>query len=265
MYDSFNRGISYLRVSVTDKCNLRCTYCMPEEGIPKRGHSDMMTFESLTEIVKAAVGLGITKVRLTGGEPLVKKGIVELTAMLRSVEGLNLLCMTTNGTLLKAFARDLRRAGLDSINVSLDTMDAGRYSRLTRGGLIDDVLEGIFAAKAEGFPVKINTVVLPDTHPDELERVKAFCSGNNLAHQLIRGFSLTEEKLTNVDYHRPGACGDCNRIRLLSDGILKPCLHSDVEIPVDMTNPRESLIQAVLAKPLSGSVCQARTMMEIGG
>ena len=111
MYDSFNRRIDYLRISVTDKCNLRCRYCMPEEGVPIRRHEEFLSFEQITAVVRAAVRLGVTKVRLTGGEPLVKRGIVELVGMLRGVEGLQQLAMTTNGTLLTRYAGALKAAG----------------------------------------------------------------------------------------------------------------------------------------------------------
>ena len=134
MYDSYNREITYLRISVTDKCNLRCRYCMPEEGVPVRRHEEFLSFEEITAVVRAAVKLGVTKVRLTGGEPLVKRGIVDLVRMVRSVEGLRHLAMTTNGTLLARFAGELKAAGLDSVNVSLDTLDPERYRHLTRGG-----------------------------------------------------------------------------------------------------------------------------------
>jgi cyclic pyranopterin phosphate synthase len=265
MYDSFNRRIDYLRISVTDKCNLRCRYCMPEEGVPVRRHQDFLSFEQITAVVRAAVGLGVTKARLTGGEPLVKRGIVELVGMLRGVEGLQALAMTTNGTLLNRYAGALRAAGLDSLNVSLDTLDPERYRRLTRGGEIRRVLAGIDAAVAEQFPVKINMVVLGDTPEPEIGEMRRFCSVRGLTLQLINHYVLAGEKTDDYRYDRPPRCEECNRIRLLADGTLKPCLHSDEEIPIDLKDIEGSLRTTIARKPQRGSVCTRRSMMEIGG
>ena len=265
MYDSYNRRIDYLRISVTDKCNLRCRYCMPEEGVPERRHEDFLSFEQITEVVRAAVRLGVIKVRLTGGEPLVKRGIVDLVRMIRSVEGLEHLAMTTNGTLLVRHAAGLKAAGLDSLNISLDTLDAERYRYLTRGGEIGQVLEGIGAALAEGFPVKINMVVLEDTAEGEIERLRRFCSRRGLKLQLINHFALNAEKRDSYHYDRPPRCQECNRIRLLADGSLKPCLHSDEEIPIDLNDIEGSLRRTVARKPARGLACTGRNMVEIGG
>jgi cyclic pyranopterin phosphate synthase len=265
MYDSFNRRIDYLRISVTDKCNLRCRYCMPEEGVPIRRHEEFLSFEQITAVVRAAVRLGVTKVRLTGGEPLVKRGIVELVGMLRGVEGLQQLAMTTNGTLLTRYAGALKAAGLDSLNISLDTLDPERYHRITRVGDIRRVLAGIEAAVAEQFPVKINMVVLEDTAEPEIGRMRRFCSERGLTLQLINHYTLAAEKVDDYRYDRPPRCEECNRIRLLADGTLKPCLHSDVEIPIDLNDIEGSLRRTVARKPQRGSVCTGRSMMEIGG
>ena len=265
MYDSYNRRITYLRISVTDKCNLRCRYCMPEEGVPIRRHEEYLSFEQITAVVRSAARLGVTKVRLTGGEPLVKRGIVELVAMIRSVEGLHQLAMSTNGTLLTRYAGPLKAAGLDSLNISLDTLDPERYRRITRVGDIRQVLAGIDAAVAEGFPVKINTVVLEDTSESEIEQMRRFCSGKGLKLQLINHYDLSAEKSDDYRYDRPPRCEECNRIRLLADGLLKPCLHSDQEIPVDFEDIEGSLLETVARKPERGTACTVRGMMEIGG
>ena len=265
MYDSYNRRIDYLRISVTDKCNLRCRYCMPEEGVPVRGHGEFLSFEQISAVVRAAVGLGVTKVRLTGGEPLVKRGIVDLVGMLHGIAGLRHLAMTTNGTLLTRYAGDLKAAGLDSLNISLDTLDPQRYRRLTRGGEIRSVLAGIDAAAVHRFPVKINTVVLEDTSEQEIEGLRRFCSERGLKLQLINHYDLAAEKRDDYRYDRPPRCEECNRIRLLADGTLKPCLHSDQEIPVDMNDIEGSLLETVARKPARGQACTVRNMMEIGG
>jgi cyclic pyranopterin phosphate synthase len=265
MFDSFEREINYLRISVTDKCNLRCRYCMPEEGVPVRGHEEFLSFETLAEVVRAGVRLGLTKVRLTGGEPLVKRGIVDLVRLLRPIEGLQHLAMTTNGTLLPRYARALREAGLDSLNISLDTLDPARYRELTRGGEITDVLEGIEAARQAGFPLKINTVVLEDTAPEEIQAMRDFCATKGLTLQLINHFDLNREKQDDYRFDRPPRCAACNKIRLLADGHLKPCLHSEEEIPLDPQDIEGSLRKTIARKPRRGSARAGRSMMEIGG
>ena len=167
--DALGRSIDYLRVSVTDRCNLRCRYCMPPEGVPARPHDEILRFEEITRIVRAAAGLGVSKVRLTGGEPLVRKGIVSLVGMLRGIPGLGELAMTTNATLLERFAADLAAAGLDRVNVSLDTLDPARYAEITRGGALADALRGLEAAERAGLtPIKLNAVVQRGFNDDEV-------------------------------------------------------------------------------------------------
>ncbi|MGA2478585.1 MAG: radical SAM protein [Spirochaetia bacterium] len=265
MLDRFDRPITYLRISVTDKCNLRCTYCMPSEGVPARSHGDFLTLEQMAEASRAAVGLGIRKIRLTGGEPLVKRGIVDLVRMIAAIDGLEHLAMTTNGTLLADKAPALKEAGLDSINVSLDTLDPERYRALTRGGNIGDAQEGIRAAVAAGFPVKINMVVLEDTSPAEIALMREHCSRLGARLQLINHYELGSEKGEQYAFDRPPSCGACNRIRLMADGMLKPCLHSDEEVRLDFSRLTESLREAILAKPRRGGLCTNRAMMQIGG
>jgi len=265
MLDKFNREITYLRLSVTDKCNLRCFYCMPEEGIPRKRHSDFLSLEAMAEVVSEAAGLGIRKVRLTGGEPLIKRGIVDLIAMIKGVDGLEHLAMTTNGTLLEQYAADLKQAGLDSLNISLDTLDELKYRTISRGGDIRQVLRGIEAARAAGFPLKINMVVFKDTRPDERARMGRFCREKNIKLQMINHFSLGKRNHGDYRFDRPPDCSACNRIRLLADGHLKPCLHSDEEIKVDFKDIKGSLIRAVNGKPEKGLHCSKRHMIEIGG
>lgn len=169
MKDSFGRSIDYLRLSVTDLCNYRCTYCMPEEGVCKRAHRDILSLEELEEIAAAAVQLGIRKVRLTGGEPLVRRGIVELCHRLRAISGLEELCITTNGSLLPEFALGLRQAGVDRLNISLDTLRPERFSQITRLGTLDDVYRGIRAAEDAGFTnLKLDVVLIGGINDDEI-------------------------------------------------------------------------------------------------
>jgi cyclic pyranopterin phosphate synthase len=168
-FDAHSRPINYLRISVTDRCNLRCVYCMPPEGVPWRPHEQILRHEEIETIVRAAAELGISKVRLTGGEPLVRLGIVDLVQMLARVPGVDDLTMTTNGVLLSRDAEALARAGLRRVNVSLDTLRAQRFQRITRLGQIEDVLAGIEAAHQAGLePVKINTVVIRGMNEDEV-------------------------------------------------------------------------------------------------
>ena len=266
MLDKFNREITYLRISVTDKCNLRCTYCMPAEGIPLKTHEEIMSFEAIVKTAEAAVKKGISKIRLTGGEPTVRKGIVELVRMLHLVEGIKHLAMTTNGVLLDSMAAPLRKAGLDSVNISLDTLDPEKYSRITRIGDISYVLQGIEAARAAGFEkIKINMVVMNDTEDSEIAALKEFCFSKGLILQLINHYELSQEKRNAYTYDRPPKCSACNRIRLTADGFLKPCLHSNQEIPLNSNNLEGSITQAILDKPENGAVCTNRSMIEIGG
>jgi len=167
--DGFGRPINYLRVSVTDRCNLRCIYCMPAAGVQQREMSEILTFEEIETVVRTAAELSISKIRLTGGEPLVRLGIVDLVAMLAQVPGIDDLSMTTNGTLLADKAEALAIAGLNRVNVSLDTLKPDRFHYITRRGKLDDVLQGIEAAKIAGLkPVKINMVVVRGVNEDEV-------------------------------------------------------------------------------------------------
>ena len=172
MLDGEGRLIEYLRLSVTDRCNCRCTYCMPAGGVPMLGHRDILSFEELTEVVAACAQLGVRKVRLTGGEPLVRRGLPELVRMIRAVPGVEELAMTTNATLLAPVAAELHRAGLDRLNVSLDTLDAARYAELTRSGSLEDALAGLAAARDAGFShTKVNCVLMGGVNDADVPRL----------------------------------------------------------------------------------------------
>jgi cyclic pyranopterin phosphate synthase len=167
--DNFNRPISYLRISITDRCNLRCVYCMPPEGVSWRLHHEILRYEEIKLIVRAAASLGISKVRLTGGEPLVRLGFVEFVRMLARIPGIDDLAMTTNGTLLAQYAAELAQAGLKRVNVSLDTLQHERFRQITRRGDLATVFEGIYAAREAGLvPLKLNTVVVRGLNDDEV-------------------------------------------------------------------------------------------------
>jgi GTP 3',8-cyclase len=167
--DSFQRPINYLRISVTDRCNLRCVYCMPEAGVELMSHYDILSYEEIYTVVKAAAELGINKVRLTGGEPLVRAGISDLVSLLDSIETIDDIALTTNGILLAQHAAELKEAGLRRVNISLDTLKPERFRQITRCGTLANTLEGIEAAQTTGLtPVKINMVVMAGVNDDEL-------------------------------------------------------------------------------------------------
>ena len=316
MLDRYQRKISYLRLSVTDLCNLRCRYCMPEEGIEKRPHREILSFEELTEIVGAAVELGVRKVRITGGEPLVRKGIVDLCARLRGIPGLEELAITTNGILLRELAGPLKAAGVDRVNISLDTLDPEKYRYLTRCGELEQALDGIEAAYEAGLtPIKINAVLMGGFNDDEIASLVELTRERDLQVRFIElmpigpgaafkpeAFLSCGEVLKRVPelepagtsgvsrvYRLPGGagtvglitpishefCSECDRIRVTSDGKLKPCLHSREEIPLRGLHGdelRETILYGVRQKPESHDILQpgvrsagGRTMNAIGG
>jgi cyclic pyranopterin phosphate synthase len=274
--DDFQREIDYLRLSITDRCNLRCVYCMPPDGIVPSMHKEILRYEEIIRIVGIGAGLGVKKVRLTGGEPLTRKNVSFLISSLKKIPGIEDLSMTTNGTLLEKCAQELADAGLDRVNISLDSFNADRYREITRGGSLDAVLRGISAAEKAGLrPVKINMVPIRGVNDDEVADfarltltseyhvrfIEFMPSGDNdywnperyisteelkkimesvgpLAPVHIRKngpsryFSLQGAKgvvgfISAVTHH---FCADCNRLRLTSDGKLRPCLFSETEI-----------------------------------
>ncbi len=169
LLDSFNRRINYLRISLTDRCNPRCIYCMPEQGIPKLAHEEILTYEELLRLARISVGLGIEKIRLTGGEPLVRKNIGGLIKALWEIPGIRDISLTTNGILLAENARSLWEAGIKRINISLDTLNAGKFTEITRFDFFSQVWEGIQEAERIGFsPIKINVVALKGINDDEI-------------------------------------------------------------------------------------------------
>jgi cyclic pyranopterin phosphate synthase len=167
--DSFQRPINYLRISVTDRCNLRCIYCMPEEGVTLMSHSAVLSYEEIFRVVAAAAELGINKVRLTGGEPLVRIGVSELVRLIAGIKEINDISLTTNGILLPKYAAELKEAGLNRVNISLDTLKPEKFRQITRCGELSDTLAGIDAAHRAGLePVKINMVVMAGVNDDEI-------------------------------------------------------------------------------------------------
>lgn len=169
MLDRYGRVINYLRISVTDRCNLRCCYCMPE-GVQDVGMKNILTFEEIWEIVRTGVSLGITHIRITGGEPLVRKGCVNLIRGIREIPGVETITMTTNGVLLGNYAKQLKEAGVDGVNISLDTLDPEEFYKITGKRELQEVLAGIRAAKTAGLPLKLNAVNRKELDPIPLVR-----------------------------------------------------------------------------------------------
>ncbi|WP_417136587.1 GTP 3',8-cyclase MoaA [Phascolarctobacterium succinatutens] len=269
MYDQYNRKIDYLRISLTDRCNLHCHYCQPEvsEHVP---HNEILRYEELLRICRAALQLGISKFKITGGEPLLRKGCSDFIASLKQTEGVEQVTLTTNGTLLSNQLPALIAAGVDSINVSLDTLDAAYYTELT-GGSLDSVLQALQELHVAGIPFKLNCVPLAGNGPADImqliklanqyqaplrfiELMPLDCNANlqGLSGSEIRSLLEQEGLQLQPDAQRYGNgpasywrisgynmpvgfieplhnkfCAVCNRVRLTSVGMLKPCLYSD--------------------------------------
>ena len=204
MNDPFGRAITYLRVSVTDRCDLRCVYCMAEDMsfLPK---AEILSLEELDRLCGAFIRTGVTKIRITGGEPLVRRDVMTLFRALgaRLGQGLDELTVTTNGTLLPKYAEDLARAGVRRINVSLDTLDPARFTAITRWGKIDKTLDGVFAAKQAGLAIKINAVALKGTNEDEFDRILAWCGEHGFDLCLIETMPLGDIGGDRTDQYLP--------------------------------------------------------------
>lgn len=187
MQDSFQRKIEYVRISLTDRCNLRCRYCMPEEGIIKNSHEQMLTFEELERVIRLLTKLGIKKVRLTGGEPLVRKGIISFISRLKAIPEIETLAITTNGVLLKNMAQDLLQAGISQVNISLDTLREDRFLQLTRRPMLKQVLEGIDAIEAAGCKdIKINCVPISGINEEDIANLAAFAKNRPIKVRYIQ-------------------------------------------------------------------------------
>ena len=317
MIDRLGRSITYLRISLTDKCNLRCRYCMPEEGVCRRAHHEMMNEDEVVTAVEVAASLGIRKIRLTGGEPLVKKNIVSICRRVAAVEGIEEVCLTTNGLLLPQLGKELRQAGVNRVNLSLDTLDPEKYAYITRIGKLEQFRAGLEAALEAGFDkVKINAVLIGGFNDDEIkplaeltkkypvdmrfiEMMPMYDSGDFKEASFIP-YTKVLEKLPEAEamppdggvaklYRLPGAlgniglispinahfCAECNRIRLTSDGKLKPCLHSGDEYSLkglDYEGMRAMMESVIWNKPEWHGDLDAihrsragRNMNEIGG
>lgn len=194
MRDKLGRNINYLRLSITDRCNLRCCYCMPPEGIPACDHAEVLRYEDLLSIAEAAVDLGIEKVRITGGEPLVRKGVVDFLDRLGRIPGLTEMTLTTNGLLLEEVACDLKSAGVERLNVSLDSLKADTYQKITRGGNLSQVLGGLDAAEKAGLRLKLNMVVMRGINDYEVEDFAALSLNRPWSVRFIEYMPTIREK-----------------------------------------------------------------------
>lgn len=270
MEDRYGRKIEYMRVSVTDRCNLRCKYCMPENGISCVSHTDILTYDEIERICRIGAGMGISKIKLTGGEPLVRKNLSALVGMLKKIPGIQQVTVTTNGILLKEQIDGIVSAGIDAINISMDTLDPEGYREVTRGGQIKDVLSGLDAACSfPGLRVKVNCVPLKESVDDEYVRMAGLARERDISVRFIELMPIglgkkfhgrTGEEILGILKKTYGVpkpykgklgngpavyvqfpgfrgkigfisavshqfCHTCNRIRLTSEGMLKPCLH----------------------------------------
>ena len=193
MNDNFGRRIKYLRLSVTDLCQLRCVYCMPERGVEKLEHGGILSVEECVEMARACAELGVTKVRLTGGEPLVRRGIIDICRGIAEIPEIEELCLTTNALLLEKYAQQLRGAGVTRLNISLDTLDAEKYRRVTRVGSLDDVFRGLDAADDAGFEkTKINCVLMGGINDDEIADMVALTKNRDIQVRFIELMPIGE-------------------------------------------------------------------------
>jgi cyclic pyranopterin phosphate synthase len=239
---------------------------MPAEGIEWIDHSRILSFEEITEVVRVAVSMGIEKIRLTGGEPLVRKGITDLVAMIARVPGVKDLALTTNGQQLEKYAVGLAKAGLQRVNVSLDTLDAEKYEHLTRGGKIQKVFQGLEAAKNAGLlPIKINCVINELTTENDKSGLRAFCTTNNYQLRFIRQMSLENGSFYPVEGGEGGQCSICNRIRLTATGEVKPCLFSNHGYNIREFGSENALLMAIGNKPGVGERNKINQFYNIGG
>jgi len=239
---------------------------MPEEGIKLIGHNEILRFEEIIEFTKIAVNKGIDKIRITGGEPLVRKGVVSFIKELSQIKGILDLSMTTNGILLEEFAQPLKEAGLHRVNISLDTLDENKFNELTRGGDIHKVFRGIEAAKNYGLlPIKINCVIDESSEEPDAVAVKAFCEKQNIDVRFIHRMNLSKGHFTVVEGGTGGNCAMCNKLRLSSNGKLRPCLFDDISIDIREHGYDKAIEMALELKPECGTASSQNKFNEIGG
>jgi cyclic pyranopterin phosphate synthase len=239
---------------------------MPENGIKPLRHEDILSFEEIVSFTEIAVENGIDKIRLTGGEPLVRKNIVHLIQLLANIHGIKDLSLTTNGILLKEFAKPLKDAGLKRVNISLDTVDPDKYKEITRVGDLHRVMQGISAAEMAGLqPIKINCVVNKSSDEADALGVKAFCQSRKCDVRFIHQMNLETGEYAPVEGGTGGNCKLCNKLRLSSDGKLRPCLFDDLSFNVRALGAEKAIQMAIEAKPEFGTKSVQNKFNVIGG
>jgi len=239
---------------------------MPKSGAKLIDARELLTFEEIFQVTKKAVELGVTKVRLTGGEPLVRKNIITLIKMLADINGINDFAMTTNGTLLTNLAKPLKDAGLHRLNISIDTMNPQKYSTITRHGHLNDVIKGIEAAQIAGFKkIKINTVIDKSTDEADARSVATFAKKMGFEIRYIRKMDLAKGKFWKIKGGKGGNCNSCNRLRLSSNGFIRPCLFSDLSYNVRDLGANNAISMAVQNKPEKGHLSHTTTFYGLGG
>jgi len=238
---------------------------MPGNGIKLIPHEQILRYEEIIDFVKIAVNYGINKIRLTGGEPLVRKGIVSFIHMLSEIKEIKDLALTTNGFYLEEMAHELKQAGIHRINVSIDSLNPDKFKEITRGGNVEKVVRGILKAKEVGFhPIKINIVNLHDSQQD-IENVTAFAKQHGFEVRLIQLMILEKGLFSKVEGGDGGNCSQCNRLRLTSDGYLMPCLFNDIKFSIRKHGYEQALLLAVRHKPQLGLSNHTRHFCNIGG
>lgn len=239
---------------------------MPEEGIEMMKHEDILSFEEIVNVVKKGVEEGINKIRLTGGEPLVRKGIVDLVRQIAAIDGVIDLGMTTNGILLDQFADDLAKAGLNRVNISLDTTSPEKFKSITRGGDIEKVYSGIRAARKAGLtPIKINCVIYKNHFEEDAQSVAKFCEEEGLEIRYIHVMNLQSGEFSVVEGGEGGDCKSCNRLRLTANGEIRPCLFSDLSFKIKEIGIEQAYKNALAGKPKVGGKSKNGQFYGIGG
>ena len=268
MKDSHGRTIDYLRISLTDRCNFRCIYCMPEEGVQSLAHEDILRIEEIEEAVRVAAGMGIRSIRLTGGEPLVRLGVVDLVRAIAHTPGIENVSMTTNGMLLPKMAADLKEAGLSRVNISLDTLDPAQFRQITRRGELQQTLDGIDAELFEIINERARAAGMDELVPAGNDRPLGWGPARYFEFPNAQG---TVGFISPLSRH---FCSECNRLRLTADGKLRPCLFSDDEYDVRtaLRAGDDQAVRAVFAEALGAKpdehhdkVGTERGMSQIGG
>jgi cyclic pyranopterin phosphate synthase len=239
---------------------------MPERGVHLLKHESILSFEEIASFTIIAAAKGIDKVRITGGEPLIRKNIVYLVELLANIPGINDLSLTTNGILLSEFAKPLKDAGLRRVNISLDTVDPEKYKEITRGGDLNRVMQGIDAAEKTGLlPIKINCVVKESSGEPDAILVKAFCESRKFNVRFIHQMNLETGEYSVVEGGTGGDCKVCNKLRLSSDGRLRPCLFNDLSFDVRKLGAEKALRMAIEAKPECGTRSFQNKFNLVGG